>query len=88
MSTFFVKTNKANTAIVVSSKPMTTKTYTINGKEVTVRQQATGVKMGFVAITDPESLGLKPGEKVPFTISDVPVLDMDKQPLTNLFWAE
>jgi hypothetical protein len=88
MSTYFVKTNKANSAIVVANKKMETVERTINGQKVVTRKQVGNLTFGFVAIKNPAALGLTVGQEVPFVITDSPVFDQEGTAIPNLFWAE
>jgi hypothetical protein len=88
MKSYFLKVTRSGKAIVLTSAPLGSEKKTINGKEVMVRKQVSGLRIGFAAIENASELNLKPGQEVPLAITDVPVLSRDGQPLRNLFWAE
>lgn len=89
MSTFFVK--RTDAAIVVASHKFENNTYKVKGKTFSGRKQIKDLKLGFFVPLEKEvlnELDLKPGDELPFSITDKPVLDMEGKPLRNLFWAE
>lgn len=83
--TYFVKTTKKGNGFVVAESKIGKKTVLINGVEREFRTQ--GGKLGFVAYENAAELGLEAGDEVPFNLTDKIVLDKEKKPLTNLYWA-
>jgi hypothetical protein len=82
MAMFFVKNTEKG--IVVSNKPLVKKEVTMkNGHKRSISTQVEDLKFGFFGVENPKELGYEPGEKVPVTLSTVPVLEDSD----NLFWC-
>jgi hypothetical protein len=85
---YFVKCTKTDKGIVVAEKPIGETEFTING--VTKRTNLQGGRLGFIAVLDGGASDLhleKDDVMKDFVITDKPVLDQEKKPISNLFWA-
>ena len=89
MPSYFVKTTKKGTGIVVSDKPLTTRTIELkNGMKRTINLQQADVKFGFFSFEEGNAaeLGYIKGEKIPVSLTASPVIDQDGNTL-DLFWC-
>jgi hypothetical protein len=88
MPAFFVKNTKKGTGIVVSDKPLASRTIELkNGMKRTLAIQQEAVKFGFFAMEEGNAseLGYVKGEKIPVSLTNVQVVG-DEGPL-DLFWC-
>jgi hypothetical protein len=86
---YFVKATRSGKGFLVADKQLGKRTVTM--PDGSVREFNTqGGKLGFVACVgfSAHDLGLTKGDELDFVISNKAVLDKDKKPLNNLFWAE
>ena len=88
MPAFFVKNTKKGTGIVVSDKPLASRTIELkNGLKRTLNIQQSEVKFGFFSMEEGNAaeLGYVKGEKIPVSLTTVQVVG-DEGPL-DLFWC-
>jgi hypothetical protein len=86
---YFVKVTKSGKGFLVADKQLSKRQVTM--PDGTIREFNTqGGKLGFVACVgfSAHELNLKKDDELDFDITEKPVLDKDRKPLNNLYWAE